>query len=70
MKESSNPLYQNFHRELDEGEGKVYYSRELQVQTHLENMVTDVIKSCKYNLRTDTEAALNGLKMMLGSFAS
>ena len=63
-RDSSTPLRQRYHQSAKDG--KVYYSRELQVQTHLENVVNDVIESCNYDLKTDTEAALNGLKVDIG----
>jgi hypothetical protein len=60
-------LHRFFHRVENEAEGgKAHYSRELQVQIHLENVVKALIRSCKYNLKTDTEAALNGLKGDVG----
>lgn len=59
-------LHRFFHRVENEAEGKAYYSREFQVQVHLDNVVKDVIRSCKYELKTDTEAALNGLKVDVG----
>ena len=63
-RDSSTPLRQRYHQSAKDG--KVYYSRELQVQTHLENVVNDVIESCNYDLKTDREAALNGLKVDIG----
>ena len=65
-KESSTPLYRFFHQVGNEAEGKVHYSRQLQVQFHLVGVVQDVIRSCNYNLKPDTEAALNGLKVDVG----
>ena len=63
IKECGTPLYQYYHRVR---EGKISYTRELQVQTQLENVVKDVIDSCEYGLQTDTEAALNGLQVDVG----
>ena len=65
MRESSNPLFQRYHLE-ETDDGKIFYSREIQVQVYCEQVVKDVIRSCNYNLRTDTEAALNGLKVDIG----
>ena len=63
-RQCSTPLRQRHHQ--SEKDGKVYYSREIQVQHHLETVVKDVIESCDYSLRTDTEASLNGLKVDIG----
>jgi hypothetical protein len=63
--ESTIPLFRRGH--FDENDsGKLYYSREIQIQNHCENLVKDVVYSCKYDLRTDIEAALNGLKVDIG----
>ena len=61
-------LHRYFHRAGDEKAGKISYTREIQVhvQSHLVNVVNDVIRSCNYSLKTDTEAALNGLKGDIG----
>lgn len=65
-KESRAPLYRYYHQVENGVKGNVYYSQELRVRIHLENVVKDVIRSCNYDLKTDTEAALNGLKVDSG----
>ena len=64
VQEYTKPLYRRLH--LPRRKGEIHYSRENQVQAHLETLVTDVIESCNYGLTTDTEAALNGLKVDIG----
>ena len=50
----STQLCQRHHQEHTLGEGKVYYSRELQVQDHCDKVVMDVIESCQYDLKIET----------------
>lgn len=65
-RECTTPLYQHHHKPDNEAEGKVFYSRKIQVQIHVLTLLKDVIRSCNYKVRHDTEAALNGLKIDIG----
>lgn len=55
-----------FHRLSERDNGIIYYSRELHVQNNLEALMKDVIRSCSYDLWTDMESSLNGLKIDIG----
>lgn len=60
------PLERYFHVLREYDQGIIYYSRELHLQIKIEQLISDVIRSCKYDLRTDTESSLNGLKVDIG----
>lgn len=60
------PLYRFYHVLDDKQNGKIKYSREAHVQDHLEQVIKDVILCCNYDLKTDLEASLNGLKVDIG----
>lgn len=66
LEECIKDLFERRHQEDEIGRGKVSYSREIQVQDHCEHLVMDIIESCKYDLQTDKEASLNGLKVDVG----
>ena len=65
-RECATPLFQYHHRPDNEAEGKIFYSREIHVQMHFWTLLKDVIRSCNYKVKPDTEAALNGLKIDIG----
>ena len=60
------PLYRFYHVLDNQKNGKIKYSREVHVQTHLEQVFKDVILCCNYDLKTDLESSLNGLRVDIG----
>jgi len=62
--QENNTRLRRFNHVSDEQ--TITYTRELIVQSYLHDVVKDVIRSCRYDLKTDEEAALNGLKVDVG----